>query len=216
MTLSALRQALCDFELETARAAVLDAFAPDALIQLAHPFETLTGPEALFDHVLTALNKAWPDLERRETIVMEGDSGSGHWVGCCGYYTGAFLKPWIGIPPTGHQVAMRFHEFFRIEAGKIVEMQALWDLPEVMMQAGVWPMSPSLGREWHVPGPATQDGLQISGDGSAAMQVVIDMLTGLARFAEGGAEAMDLPRYWHPKCSWYGPSGIGTARGISG
>ena len=27
------------------------------------------------------------------------------------------------------------------------------------MQAGVWPMGPSLGREWHIPGPATQDGV---------------------------------------------------------
>ncbi|GIT70283.1 MAG: hypothetical protein Ct9H300mP28_00970 [Pseudomonadota bacterium] len=32
-------------------------------------------------------------------------------------------------------------------------------IPEVMMQAGAWPMAPSLGREWHVPGPATQDGV---------------------------------------------------------
>jgi hypothetical protein len=34
--------------------------------------------------------------------------------------------------------------------------------------------------------------------------------------AEGGPEVMEMPRFWHPKMSWYGPAGIGTARGIEG
>lgn len=216
MTLPQLRAALYDFEPDAARRALMDAVAPNAPMQLAHPFETLDGPEAYFEQALAPLHAAWPDLERRETIVMEGGSDVGHWVGCCGFYTGTFRKPWLGIPPTGHQVVMRFHEFFRMEGDTVVEMQALWDLPEVMMQAGVWPMAPSLGREWHVPGPATQDGLRVSGDGSAAMRIVNDMLVGLSRFKEHGVDAMDLPRYWHPKSGWYGPSGIGTGRGIAG
>lgn len=42
------------------------------------------------------------------------------------------------------------------------------------------------------------------------------MLTGLSKHATGSVEAMELEKYWHEKCSWYGPSGIGTARGIQG
>ena len=42
------------------------------------------------------------------------------------------------------------------------------------------------------------------------------MLLGLGRFASGGVEAMRLGDYWHPRCNWYGPSGIGTGRGIAG
>jgi hypothetical protein len=42
------------------------------------------------------------------------------------------------------------------------------------------------------------------------------MLTGLSRFAQGGKAAMALEKYWHPRCSWYGPSAIGTCRGIAG
>ncbi len=216
MTLQPLRAALYDFEPKPVRAALEAAFAPDAAIQLCHPFETLNGPQDYFDTALAPLYAAWPDLERRETIVIESEIHSGHWIGCCGYYTGTFAKPWLGMPATGHQSVMRFHEFFRIEHGRIVEMQALWDLPEVMMQAGVWPMSPSLGREWHVPGPATQDGLRITGNGAHALRVVGDMLTALGRSKEHGLAGMDLPRYWHPRASWYGPSGIGTGRGISG
>jgi len=114
---------------------------------------------------------------------------------------------------------MRFHEFFRFESEQVVEMQALWDIPELMMQARAWPMSPSLGREWHVPGPATQDGLLpnlAGGNCEVSLNIVSSMLAALGKFAEGGVEAMRLPDYWHPACSWYGPAGIGTCRGIQG
>jgi predicted ester cyclase len=152
---------------------------------------------------------------------MAGPGGSGaNWVGCCGYYTGTFVRPWLDIPPTGHQVAMRFHEFYRMEDGKVVEMQALWDIPEVMLQARAWPMAPALGREWQVPGPATQDGVLCGprdpARSTASLKLVADMLAGLGKFATGGVEAMRLGDYWHPKCNWYGPSGIGTGRGIAG
>ena len=103
------------------------------------------------------LRAAVPDLERRDTIVMAGPTHRGDaWVGSCGYYTGAFTGPWLDIPPTGQQFSLRFHEFYRIEDGRVRELQGVWDIPEVMLAAGVWPMAPSLGREWHVPGPASQ------------------------------------------------------------
>ncbi|MEM7723658.1 MAG: ester cyclase [Pseudomonadota bacterium] len=196
--------------------AARSVFEAGAAVHLAHPFETMDGPDALFDDALGGLARAFPDLERRNTIVMEGQTEAGAiWVGACGYYCGAFEAPFLDIPPTRRMAAMRFHEFYRIEAGNIVEFQGLWDIPELMMQAGCWPLSPSLGHEWHVPGPVTQDGLRIEGDGSRAMRIVMDMLAALKRNNEG-AEAMRLPEFWHEDCSWYGPSGIGTARGIKG
>ena len=56
---------------------------------------------------------------------------------------GSFLAPWLDIPPTGHLIHMRFHEFYRLEEGKVTEMQAIWDIPEVMVQANAWPMAPA-------------------------------------------------------------------------
>jgi len=216
-----LRKALYDFDEGSARQALESVFSPDAQVRLAFPFEDLAGPQGLFETAYLPLSRALPDFERRDTIVMAGDSLLGaNWVGCAGYYTGTFFAPWLDIPPTGHQVAMRFHEFFRCVDGRIVEMQALWDIPEVMMQAGAWPMVPSLGREWHVPGPATADGhVPAPRDrdrSESSVTLVSDMLAGLGKFAKGGVEAMGLDRYWHPKFSWYGPSGIGTGRGIAG
>ena len=42
------------------------------------------------------------------------------------------------------------------------------------------------------------------------------MLAHLGKFATEGAEGMALERFWHPAFSWYGPSGIGTCRGVAG
>ncbi|SLN19592.1 SnoaL-like domain protein [Roseivivax jejudonensis] len=217
-----VRAAMYDFEPASVRRALDAVVAPDATMRVAFPFGTMTGPGALFDEALAPLFHAVPDLERRDHIVIAGDTPEGAcWLGCGGYYTGLFARPFLNIPPTRHQMHMRFHEFYRFEGGRIVEMQALWDIPEVMMQAGAWPLAPSLGREWHVPGPATQDGL-VAGPRDAARSdatrdLIIEMLEHMKRHpGQGGPEVMEMPRFWHERMSWYGPSGIGTGRGVKG
>ena len=221
--LDGFRAALYDFDETALRSEIERCFSPGAPVQLAHPFETLSSPMALVDDALLPLKCAMPDLERRDWIVIEGTVPSGdcagsRWIGCGGHYTGTFTAPFLDIAPTGHQTAMRFHEFYRVEGDKIVEFQALWDIPELMMRSGVWPMVPSLGLEWLVPSPATQDGLGPHDEAhtNGAHDLVWSMLNGLTKHAEGGVEAMRLEAYWHPKFSWYGPAGIGTTRGISG
>ena len=217
-----LRSTLYDADPEGLRAAFHGVCAPDAVFRLAFPFETMEGVDAYLDRTYGPLMRAVPDLERRVHIVMAGPDGDGaDWVGCGGYYTGTFVKPWLDIPPTGHVVHMRFHEFYRFAEGRVVEMQALWDIPEVMMQAGAWPMQPSLGREWHVPGPATYDGLvpgpYDAARGAATCAHIVEMLEYLKRHpSQGGPEVMEMERFWHPRMMWYGPSGIGTGRGIEG
>ena len=218
------RAALYDLEPAHLEQQLSEVFDADADIHLAFPFEDVTGPAALFEEVYTPLIEAIPDLERRDYIVMagagKGEDLAGNWVGCAGFYIGVFEQPWLDIPPTRHPITMRFHEFFRIEGGKVVEMQALWDIPQVMMQANAWAMTPSLGVEGLAPAPATQDGI-VTGDydeGKAASsrQLVFDMLNGLQRHKEEGVEAMGLADYWHPQMNWYGPSGVGTNRRIAG
>ena len=217
-----LRLAMYDFSESRVLKVLEKLFISEAVFRVCYPFGKKVGVDNFFMDVFTPFLHALPDLERRDTIVMAGPTQEGSdWVGCCGYYTGTFSKAWLDIPPTGHQVAMRFHEFYRFEDGRVTEVQVLWDIPEVMMQAVAWPMVPSLGREWHVPGPATQDGI-IQGPydeprSSATCQLIIDMLTAMNRHpSEGGPEVMKMNKFWHPKMNWYGPSGIGTGRGIEG
>ena len=219
--LEPLRTAMYDWDPSGVQAALGAVFASDAAIHLAHPFEDLDGPQGWWAAALAPLEQAIPDVERRDTIVIAGPDASGErWVGCCGYYTGVWRHPFLGIPATKRQAAMRYHEFFRVSDGRVVEMQALWDIPELMMQANAWPMGPSLGREWHVPAPATQDGIITrpynSEVAEQSRQLVLDMLLDMGRHPSEPVEAMNLETYWHPRMSWYGPAGIGTARGIAG
>ena len=187
-----LRAAMYDFDSDAVRAQLHAICAPDVVFRLAYPFESTLGVDPYFDKVYQPLLAAVPDLERRDYIVMSGPTPEGDdWVGCGGFYCGTFRAPWLDIPATGHLVHMRFHEFYRIVEGKIVEMQALWDIPDVMMQAGAWPMTPALGREWHVPGPASNDGI-VPGpydhaEGAATCQHIVDMLAHMTRHpAQGG------------------------------
>ncbi|CTQ51194.1 ester cyclase [Jannaschia donghaensis] len=216
--LAGYRHAAATYDSDAVTAAMDAVFAPDATIRMCHPFGTLNGAQAFRNACLTPLQAALPDLERRDMIVMAGTTPEGQdWIGCMGSYMGTFLNPFLDIPPTGHLAHMRYHEFFRIEAGRVTEMQAIWDIPELMMLAGAWPMAPQLGAYLNTPAPMTGDGLRVSGDGSAAMARVVDMLTDLCRYpADPDPAVMNLGTHWHPRVNWYGPAGIGTARGIAG
>jgi len=216
------RLACATFEPAGVRDALQARFAPDATIRLCHPFGEVSGPDAFYDTALAPLFEAMPDLERRDMIVLSGTTPEGQdWIGTMGNYMGTFLSPLLDIAPTGHLAHLRFHEFFRLQDGRVTEMQAIWDLPELMMLAGVWPMAPQLGAYLCTPGPMTGDGLHAArdgtGEGEATQAHVLAMLTDLCRHpADPDPAVMQLEKYWHPRANWYGPAGIGTARGVAG
>ncbi len=203
-------------EVERAKAVMAPAFAamrggfagnlarvaPDALFRMCHPFGDLRGAKAFVSNEFAPLKSALKDLERQEFIRIAGfDADGALWVGSYGQYAGRWLASWLGIPATGRSAVMRFHEFYRIEGDTCVEVQAIWDIPEMMMQAGAWPMAPQLGRFLHAPAPMSQDGL--SPHDASISEVsgrhVIDMLVGMTRHpSQGGPEVMELERFWHP------------------
>ncbi|MFT4726508.1 MAG: putative ester cyclase [Granulosicoccus sp.] len=221
-----LCDAMYDFESSNLLATLERLLATDCNVRMGHPFGDpsgdIIGAASLYSNVYQGLFEALPDLERRDYIRIAGPSETGEqWVGCAGFYTGVFTNSWMGIRPTGHLITMRFHEFFRVENERIVEIQAVWDIPDWLRQANAWPMVPSLGCEIHVPGPATNNGI-VSGhydvmQSESTRKHIINMLTAMTRHPlEGGPEVMEMEKYWHPKMNWYGPSGIGTCRGIAG
>ena len=157
-SLQAFQQATATFEATKVQAVLAELFAADAVLHMCHPFGTLEGPNAYFENCIGKLNKAIPDLERRDMIVLAGTTTEGQdWIGTMGNYMGTFVAPFMDIPPTGQLAHMRYHEFFKIDDGKVVEMQAIWDLPELMMQARAWPMAPQLGAFLCTPAPMAMD-----------------------------------------------------------
>ena len=217
--IKAFCKTLYDFDEKAVRRILGEMLSHDAICHLCHPFGDIAAHQ-IYDKLFAALHYALPDVERRDMICISGsDQNAANWVGCAGHYVGRFIMPFLGIPPTGHIASVRYHEFYCFTDGQITEMHVIWDLPCLMMQANVWPMGPSLGNEWHVPGPASQDGLdtaEVTPEQSAAScQHVIDMLSAMQKYpAQGGPEIMEMEKYWHPHFNWYGPSGIGSSRGI--
>ena len=220
--LAPLRAAMYDFSKKTVLTQLQDICSNDTEFRLSFPFETMHGVDAFYEKAYAPLLAAWPDLERRDHIVIAGTDTAGHdWVGCCGNYVGTFRFPWLGIPASGLSTQMRFHEFYRFVDDCVVETHMLWDIPEVMQQVNAWPLAPSLGKEGAVPGPADSSGLStddINDEQSLVTRTLImNMIAEMVRHpAEGGPEIMQLENFWHPHMSWYGPSGIGSTRGIQG
>lgn len=217
-TISPLLQAFEGAGYDTLATALRELFAPECAVKMCYPFGDLTGPEAYFQATYVPLLAAMPDLERRDMIVMAGITPEGReWIGCMGNYVGTFSGPFLDIPPTGHLAHMRYHEFYEVRDGKIAQVQAIWDIPELMMQARAWPMAPQLGGFIMTPSPMTCDGLWPSGDGKEPYDRVVDMLTDLCKHpADPDPSVMQLHTHWHPRMNWYGPAGIGTARGMAG
>lgn len=213
-----LRAALDGADPAMARRAWAALLAPAAKVRLCHPFGTHDGADAAWGAAFAPLFRAFPDLERRDELIVAGTTQEGeHWLGAMGHYAGAFARPFLDIPATGHLAAFRFHEFYRFDWERVVEVQAIWDIPELMMQVGVWPMAPQLGAIFRAFAPLTQDGLADHGPGGDdTCARIVEMLEHMIRHPRQPAEAMEMPRFWHPRFTWYGPGGIGTARGIAG
>ena len=102
-TIRAFRSALYDFDRGRLSSVVNNVFDPGCAVHLANPFEDLDGPGGLLDQALFPLADAVPDLERRDTIVIAGSVLGQDWVGCAGYYTGLFERPWLRF----HRLATR-------------------------------------------------------------------------------------------------------------
>lgn len=189
-------------------------FDSDAVFNCSHPINEQQGTDAFIASFWRPLFESFPDLQRRDDIFIGSQYKNEDWVASTGYYVGTFIKDWLGIPPNYGPVNIRFGEFNRLVDGKIVESYILLDIIDVMRQAGFWLLPPSLGLEGLVPGPATHDGLvlteQDEDESAESARIIEDMIVALNTPDHAWA------RYWHPKMMWYGPSGIGTTRGIKG
>lgn len=198
-------------------AAMTALYANDVAWHGSHPLNDQLGAQALGAAVWEPLVRAFPDLDRRDDIVIAGEFNGGVWVASTGNYVGNFLAPWLGIAPSGRVASLRFGEFCRVEDGLVREAYVIFDLPDLMRQCGCWPLAPSLGVMHTVPGPATHDGVHAGPHDADASQrslvLVESMIAGLMRYDGMDLASMEQERYWHPDFMWYGPGGIGTSKG---
>ena len=152
-------KSIAESSLATIRKNLLNAYHSDVKWRGFYPLEDLKGLEALEVKLWRPLLQAFPDLERRNNIVIGGDFNNKSFVGTVGHLTGTFKNSWLDIPATNKTVHLRTCEFHQIKNEKIVQSHMLIDVMDFIRQAGFWPINKSLGIEEMWPGPITGDGI---------------------------------------------------------
>ena len=204
--------------LESLGEAIAQATAEDCLWRGFHPFNELTGPDAIAAGFWKPFRAAFTSLQRRQDVFMAGrnemDDFASVWVVSMGHLMGLFDQPFVGIAPTRKIAMLRYCEFNKVEDGRITETAMYFDIPHLMMQAGLQPFPPQTGAHLIQPGPMTHDGLlfdaQPPEDGDATLAAINAMIGDLGTWQLGLPLEEELARTWHDDMLWWGPAGIGS------
>ena len=110
------------------------------------PINDQSGIESVLTNFWEPLYTSFPDLTRQTHLFFGGQSNGrvdgdiskdgAMWVTGTGNFVGTFAHDYLGIPASKRPVAIRWGEFYRMEAGKITEIFCLLDLVDLMQQAG--------------------------------------------------------------------------------
>lgn len=197
----------------------LGRFADETLLWRGfHPFGELRGPAAVADRFWSPLHTAMTSLQRRMDIFFAGrneiDGFADTWVVSMGHLVGLFDGPFLGIPPTGKMAFLRYCEFNRVEGDRIVKTAMFFDLPHLMIQAGLVPFPGQAGAHLVQPGPMTHDGLlfevQPEVEGARTLAAINGMIADLGQWQSKFSLVDELRRSWAEDMIWWGPAGIGA------
>ena len=211
--------------------AAIDAAAPEdaAAAMAAHcapnlhwrgyaPFYEIMSAEEVGTQFWQPLKASMTRLHHRLDILIAGENrvkdGTGIWVATMGHLMGLHDGAWLGIQPTRKIVMLRFSAFHRVEGDKIVETAMYFDIPHLMMQAGLTPFPPMTGAQLVQPGPATHDGLvyepQDPEEGEKTLAAINSMIGDLKIWQKDEPITDELARSWVQDMIWWGPTGIGA------
>lgn len=189
-----------------------------------HPFNELSGPDALAGTFWSPLLRSFSALQRRQDIFMAGTSeiDGDRWVMSMGHFMGLFDVDWLGIRATRKLAMLRYAEFHCVEEGRIVKTGMFCDIIGLMQQVGANPLPPQTGASFVYPGPRTHDGVQLEElpeqQGEQTLRLLDTMIEDLDLLNKSGEDNCPpeyLARTWREDMTWYGPAGIGATHTIS-
>ena len=193
--------------------------APDALWRGYHPFNEIHDPVEVAERFWLPFRTSVTRMQRRLDMFLAGENKlepGGDWVASMGHLMGLFDHPWLGIPPTNKMVLLRYAEFLRVDGDKITDTAMFFDIPHLMMQAGLNPFPPQTGAQLVQPGPMTHDGVmfepQDPAEGAKTLAAIEYMISDIRDWKGRDEEGLhiELPRSWNDDMIWWGPSGIGA------
>ena len=205
-------------------------FDKNLKVNCFHPINEFDSLENLKSKFYEPLFKAFPDIERRELMVVGGAFRDKIQVGSISILSGIFKNPWLGVNPNFKMINLRCCEIHEIKNGKIIESHILIDTLDFIRQLGIWPINISRGSEgsWH--GPYNTDGLDFYEEDSNVSKNNLKQATEMNRSLNYKPELENLTdqelkerllnhpqkEFWHKDMIWYGPCGIGTSRSLEG
>ena len=92
--------------------------------------------------------------------------------------------------------------------GQIVQSQIFLGVAELIINLGLWPLELTGGYEGVVPGPASQDGIQLSANDPALSRKSADLVEGM--LLQLTSEDRAWRPFWDDNMVWYGPGGFGS------
>jgi predicted ester cyclase len=191
-------------------------YAKDCNFNAGAPVDYCAGRDAIIERLWQPLVHGFPDLERRTDIMLGGQFKDGQWITTTGNFVGHFQNDLYGLKASGRPHFIRYAWFDRIEGDQVVESYVLLDLTRLMIETNQWPLRPQLGESWS-PAPATQDGIILGtadeSESDKSLKLVEAMIAGLMSYDGQSLASMGMKRFWTPQFHWYGPGGIGSARG---
>ena len=111
---------------------------------------------------------------------------------------------------------LRYCEFSKIQNGKITEVAMFFDIPHLMLQAGIKAFPSETGISLVQPGPLTHDGLmfneQDTNEGNRTLEIIENMINDVKVWTSTtGISLIDeLKKSWNDNMIWWGPTGIGS------
>ncbi len=191
---------------------------PDYLWRGYHPFNEQHGGAQVAEVFWQPLMHSLTRMQRRMDIFIAGrnqiDDFSSTWVVSMGHLMGLFDEPWLGIKPTGKIAMLRYCEFNKVENNRITETAMFFDIPHLMLQAGLNPFPPQTGAQLVQPGPLTHDGLCFEEhdpeEAEKTLVAINNMVDDLQHWQREVPIEDELARTWHDDMLWWGPTGIGA------
>ena len=120
-------------------------FSEDIKVKCFYPLNEFSGITKFKENFWLPLFEAFPDIERREQVLIGGTFADKMQIGSISTLSGIFKKPWLGIKPNFKMVNLKCCEIHELKNDKIVETHILIDVLDLIFQTGVYPINPSRG-----------------------------------------------------------------------
>ena len=80
---------------------IKNAYHENAEIYAFHPVNHIKGIDEIINTLWKPLLNSFPDLERRDNLIIGGSFQDRVYVSTVGHLTGTFVNPWLGVPSNG-------------------------------------------------------------------------------------------------------------------